>query len=172
MLKLWNRRRKFRDVISTGYDPFNAATVRKKINAGEVTKAANQKETDPKITELRSEINSQIVEKNIPAAAKAYLDLVKIDQTQLLPQTHLLDIANQLASQGQYKEAAAAYEKFLSHYSGYEYIGQVQLMLGLIYSRYLKEPEPAVRLLQLAQKNLTDPAQLQMCKDELEKLQS
>ena len=170
MLKQWNRRRKFRDTVATGYDPFNAASVIKKIDAREVTKEVNPKDADPKITELRSEINSRIVEKNLPAAARLYLELMKIDDTQMLPQQHLLDIANQLASEGKHEQAAAAYEKFTTHYSSYEYIGQVQLMLGLLYSRYLNKTESAVHLLQLAEKNLADPVQLQMCKDELEKL--
>jgi membrane associated rhomboid family serine protease len=172
MLKQWNRRRKFRDVVADGYDPFSNYSVNKKVDSKETAKPQPPAETDPKIKELRSEINSRIVEKNLPAAALLYLDLINIDNTQLLPQPHLLDIANQLASESKYQQAAETYEKFLTNYSGYEYIGQIQLMLGLIYSRYLNQSEPAVHYLELAEKTLSDPAQLKMCKDELEKLHS
>jgi len=64
---------------------------------------------------------------------------------------------------------AAAYENFLAHYAGYEYIEQFRLMLGIIYSRYLGKPELAFKHLRAAQEKLSDPGRLKMCRDELEK---
>jgi membrane associated rhomboid family serine protease len=172
MLKQWNRRRKFRDVVATGYDPFTNYSVKKKIEAKEVAKSAAQSAIDLKILQLRSEINSRIIERKLPSAAELYLELMQIDNTQVLPQPQMLDIANQLASEGKHRQASEAYEKFIKQYSSYEYIGQVQLMLGLIYSRYLNQAEGAINILQQAEKNLTDAAQIQMCRDELTKLQT
>ena len=83
----------------------------------------------------------------------------------------LLDIANQLASDKHPAESARAYEQFLTHYGNYEYAEQVQLMLGILYSRYLDKPDLAVKYLQAATEKLTDPGQLKMCQDELAKLQ-
>jgi outer membrane protein assembly factor BamD (BamD/ComL family) len=94
-----------------------------------------------------------------------------IDNKQIPPRQYLLDIANQLASDSKYSEAAQAYETFLAHYSNYEYIEQVQLMLGLIYSRYLDRVENAIQHLQAAAAKLSDAGQLRMCRDELAKLQ-
>jgi predicted negative regulator of RcsB-dependent stress response len=94
-----------------------------------------------------------------------------LDSEQILPQQYLLDIANQLASDNKPDRAAAAYEQFLNHYSKYEYVEQVELMLGILYSRYLQNTDLAIKHLQTAAKKLSDPSQLKMCQDELAKLQ-
>ncbi len=112
-----------------------------------------------------------MMERNLPAAAEVYLELMELDSEQILPRQHLLDIANQLASDKRAAESARAYEQFLTHYSNYEYVEQVQLMLGLLYCRYLDQPEQAVKHLEAAAEKLTDPGQLKMCKDELARLQ-
>jgi membrane associated rhomboid family serine protease len=167
MIKQWNRRRKFRDITAAGYDPFSGLGKVAKTNSKDSAPAIS---VDPKIQNLRNEIARKIAERNLPEAASLYLDLTKVDKEQLLTQPQLLDIANELASEGKRREAVDAYEKFISHYSSYEHIGQVQLMLGLLYNRYLDRPQSALKLLQAAEKSLTDPAQLQMCREEIEKL--
>jgi predicted negative regulator of RcsB-dependent stress response len=96
---------------------------------------------------------------------------MELDSEQILPRQHLLDIANQLASDNMSAEAARAYEQFLTHYSNYEYAEQVELMLGILYSRYLDKPEQAVKHLQAASEKLSDPSQLKMCRNELARLQ-
>jgi tetratricopeptide (TPR) repeat protein len=167
MIKQWNRRRRYRDSISSGYDPFTGAGA-KRINVREVSK----QQENPEIKRLREEIANYIYQRNLPAASELYLELTGIDSTQVVPRQHLLDIANQLASEGRHQQAALAYEKFLAHYGNYEYVEQVELMLGLIYSRYLGRPDLAIKHLALAEKKLTNPNQLQMCRDELSKLQN
>ena len=72
----------------------------------------------------------------------------------------------------EYKSAASVYEKFITHYANYEHIEQVELMLGIIYSRYLEKPDLALNHLRAAEKKIADPAQLLMCRSEIEKLQS
>jgi len=173
MLKQWNRRRRYRD-IATGYDydPFTGQSQSKWIKAKEVNKSAAQLETDEKIQQLRSEISLRIAQRNLPAAADLYLELIRLDASQVLPKQHLLDIANQLASESRHNNAAAAYEQFLTHYGSYEYAEQVQLMLGILYSRYLNKPQLAVKLLTSAVEKLTDPGQLKMCREELARLQN
>ncbi|MEA3224863.1 MAG: hypothetical protein U9Q07_02850, partial [Planctomycetota bacterium] len=88
----------------------------------------------------------------------------------LLPSRQLLDIANQLAGDGKHAESALAYEQFLAHYGNYEHVEQIELMLGIIYSRYLGQPESAAKHLEVAVKKLTDPGQLKMCEEELARL--
>jgi outer membrane protein assembly factor BamD (BamD/ComL family) len=94
------------------------------------------------------------------------------DSQQILPGKQLLDIANQLAGENKHAEAARAYEQFLYHYSTYEYAEQVELMLGIIYARYLNQPESAVKHLQIAEGKLTDPGQLKMCREEIARKQN
>jgi hypothetical protein len=171
MLKQWNRRRVYRDVVASGYEPFTGQTKSKKIKVKEVKTAAEQQLMET-ISHLRSEITGRISQRNLSAAAEGYLELIKLDSEQILPRQQLLDIANQLASEKKPAESARAYEKFLKHYNKYEYIEQVQLMLGIMYARYLNQPEQAVKYLKAASEKLSDPGQAKMCADELARLQN
>ncbi len=168
MIKFWNRRRRYRDVVSSGYDPYTGRT---KIKVKEVIKSAAEQQKDEQIRQLRSEISDRMTQRNLPAAAELFIELMKQDSEQILPSKQLLDIANQLAGDNKHAESARAYEQLLSHYSTYEYAEQVELMLGIIYSRYLNQPGPAEKHLQIAEKKLTDPGQLKMCRDELARIQ-
>jgi len=172
MIKQWRRRQRYHSTVSGGYDPFTGRATAKHIKAKEVKKTPRQRQQEEKISRLRSEIAGWIAQRNLPAAANGYLELTKLDADQLLPRQHLLDIANQLASEQKSADSARAYEQFLAHYANYEYTAQVQLMLGVLYSRYLNQPDQARKHLQAAEKKLADPAQLKMCSDELEKLQN
>jgi len=168
MIKLWNRRRRYRDVVSSGYDPYTGRT---KIKVKEVIKSAAEQQKDEQLSQLRSEISERMIQRNLPAAAELFVKLMEQDSEQILPPQQLLDIANQLAGESKHAESARAYEQFLSHYRTYEYTEQVELMLGIIYARYLNQTELAVKHLQIAEKKLTDPGQLKMCRDELARIQ-
>jgi membrane associated rhomboid family serine protease len=167
MIKQWNRRRQYRDAISTGYDPYTGLGGAKRIKVREISRQEN-----PRITQLRGQIADRIYQHNFHSAAQLYLELVNLDSSQIIPRQHLLDIANQLASENRHDQAAIAYENFLAHYANYEYIEQVELMLGLIYSRYLDKPDLALKHLSLAEQKLSNPGQLQMCRNEIEKLRN
>jgi membrane associated rhomboid family serine protease len=171
MIKRWNQRRRYHDVVSSSYDPFADLTTAKQIKVKEVKKTAAQQQREERIKHLRNEIASRM-QHNLPAAAEAYLELTELDNEQILPRQHLLDIANQLASESKHAESAQAYEKFLTHYSNYEYVEQVELMVGILYSRYLHKPELAIKHLQAAAQKLSDRGQVKMCNDELAKLHS
>lgn len=166
MVKRWNRRRLYRDVVSKGYDPFAAKAVKAKE-----AKTPAQKENDEKIGKLRDEIFKGVLERRLPDATGLYLELMAVDREQILPRQHLLDIANQLASEDKPSEAALAYEQFLGNYSNYQYVEEVELMLGLLYSRYLERPKDALKHLRAAAKRLNDPGQSKMCLDELGRLE-
>ncbi len=170
MIKRWNRRRRYRDVVSSGYDPYTGRQTRQ-IRVKEVIKSAAQKQKEEQIQDVRSEISNRLAQRNLPAAAQGYLDLMKLDSEQILPRQNLLDVANQLAGENKHSESARAYEQFLSHYGSYEYAEQVELMLGILYSRYLHQTEAAIKHLRIAAEKLSDPGQLKMCQDELARLQ-
>ncbi|UCC99067.1 MAG: rhomboid family intramembrane serine protease [Phycisphaerales bacterium] len=171
MIKRWNRRRLYRDVVASGYDPYTGRTTARQTRVKEVIKSAAQQQKEQQTGELRSEISDRLAQRNLPAAAGVYLDLMGLDDQQILPRQQLLDISNQLAGENRHAEAALAYEQFLAHYGSYEYAEQVELMLGILYSRYLSRTEPAVKHLEAAARKLTDPGQLKMCRDELARLQ-
>jgi len=170
MIKRWNRRRRYRDVVTGGYDPFAGTPRRKPVVASEVKKSAADTQKEAKTREIRSAIGRWIGQRNLAAAADAYLELMAVDSQQVLPRQDLLDVANQLASDHRSAEAAQAYEQFLTHYGNYEHAEQVELMLGVLYSRYLRDFEQAVKHLEKAARRLTDSGQLQMCREELARL--
>ena len=167
MIVQWNRRRQYRDTVAHGYDPFTGV---KPIQVREVPKTPAQIEKNAHILALRNEISERLSQRNLAGAAQGYLDLMALDDQQVLSRQMLLDVANQLASEKRHTEAARAYEQFLSHYGTYEYAEQVMLMLGLLYSRYLAQTEPAIRYLRQAAERLTDPSQRQLCQEELARL--
>jgi len=171
MIKRWNRRRLYRDVVSSGYDPYTGRTKTRQIKVKEVIKSAAEQQKEEQIRQLRSEIRNRMMQRNLAGAAELYIELLAQDSSQILPRQQLLDIANQLAGDNKHAEAAQAYEQFLAHYRAYEYAEQVELMLGIMYARYLKQPEPAAKHLEAAAKKLSDPGQLEMCREEIARLQ-
>lgn len=173
MIKQWNRRRKFRDAVAGGYNPFGPSQ--------RVQRAPSQPPPPPgrvmpiesnEITSLRADIAEHLRRHDPATAAELYLKLLDEDAGQVLPRQHQLDVANQLMASGKWAPAASAYEKFLSLYSTHEHAVQVHLMLGLLYGRYLHEAAQARGHLKIALEGLSDPNQVKMCKDELERLES
>jgi membrane associated rhomboid family serine protease len=169
MLKRWNQRRVYRDVVADTGDAF-APQLSKKIKSKEV-KTESQKQQEEKTAAMRQEIFTRINQGNLAAAADLYLELTKEDTDQILPRQALLDIANQLMSAGKWTDATIAYENFLSRYQGSEHCEQVQLMLGTIYARYLDNKDKALDYLKKAQDKLADAGQKKMCTDEIQRLQ-
>lgn len=172
MIRHWNRRRLYRDTVAEGYDPFTGTGARKRVEAREIPQPAADLQKQTRIEQIRHEISRRIMERNLPAAADLYLELMRTDPEQVLPRQHLLDVANQLASDRHATEAAQAYEQFLTHYGNYEYAEQVELMLGILYARYLQRPQEALEHLQHACEKLSDPNQLELCRQELARLQN
>jgi len=170
MIKQWHRRRQYRGAVASGYDPFRGQAPTKQIKVKEVEKSPAEKQKEAKIMQMGAEIAERISQANLAAAVELYSELVNLDSGEVLPRQSLLDIANQLTTAGRHAEAAQAYEKFLTHYSNYEYIEQVELMLGILYARYLGQPGPAASHLRAARDKLADPGQRKMCDDELANL--
>jgi len=175
LIDRWRRRRGYQKLTRDGYDAFgndagNWKNARKKVNA-KITDTPEISPQQERIMNLRAEISQAVNASDLTKAAEKYLQLMEIDGQQILPQQQQLDIANKLMQTEKYESAATAYESFLSHYrTGYPFIEQIELMLGLIYSRYLNRKEPAKKHLAAALERLTDPNQKQMCETELEKL--
>lgn len=166
----WRRRRSYRGTVSDGSSPFKGRVGSKVIKSKDVAKGAVDAATSEKIVGIRAKIAHFMSDRNLAEGADLYLKLVEMDGKQVLPRQNQLDVANQLMSMSKWGESAGAYEKFLRHYKSYEYIEQVELMLGILYSRYLNEPAKAMDALKAAKERLTDDKQIKMCDEELAKL--
>jgi len=129
-------------------------------------------ELSPPIVELRKKISDALARFDLPTAAEGYRRLIVEDPAHVLPRREQLDVANQLMAEQDYSHASDAYEKYLSRYPAAYQIEQVQLLLGIIYSRYLTNPTRARELLEKAKIRLKDHNQLNLCEAELRKLSS
>jgi membrane associated rhomboid family serine protease len=167
LVKQWNRRRQFRDITASGYDPF-AYTL--KVRPEQRLPAPPDPQQE-KIQDLRAQIGEFLSQRDLPRAAELYVQLRGIDPQQVLPRQAQLDIANQLASQQLYPDAAEAYELFLRHYRNFEQIEQVELMLGLIYARYLERYDRAKEFLLRAMARLHTDRELGLARAELERIE-
>lgn len=134
--------------------------------SGEVVDAAPEPDGD--VVRLRGEIAEQLEAENYEGAATRYAALLSHDSKQCLPRRQMLDVANHLMRTAKYPQAAEAYEKFLLHYPSDGEAQQVQLVLGILYAKYLEEYEKAQRCLNDSLKRLTNPDLIRQATDWLE----
>jgi membrane associated rhomboid family serine protease len=123
------------------------------------------------VLSLRQQILDSLAAHDMPRSVQLYSQLRQADSAQVLPTQAQLDLANQLMVQADYTQAADAYELFLKTYTTHPQSAQVQLMLGLIYTRYLGQPDKARDLLSKALGSLPqDSPAHQMCRTELDRI--
>lgn len=136
LIDRWNRRRAHRAAVARGYDPFGYSHIASRP-APPVDPFTQQ------IMEMRAAVSEAMAHHQPQRAAQLYLDLKARDPSQVLSRQTQQDIATQLAEQQLYPQAAEAYEALLRTYPRSEQTVQVRLMLGLIYARYLHQPQRA-----------------------------
>ncbi|MFA9478549.1 rhomboid family intramembrane serine protease [Phycisphaerales bacterium AB-hyl4] len=148
------RRSEFRRLTRSGYQPWEGASGGEGDRA-DAALTPEAKANQQQIFELRRDVTQALAVHDLPEAARLYRDLLGIESHQVLNEQPQLDVANQLMAEGRYATAAAAYELFLKHYPGYSHREQIQLILGLIYARYLHQPDRARELLSTAARRLS-----------------
>lgn len=121
---------------------------------------------------LREDILNRIEEGDLAEAAPLYERLRDLDPQMVLPRMQQVLLANFLAQRRAYAQAVAAYEQFLAAYPGAAEGPQVQLFIGLLYRRYLNQPQKAISFLQAAAESLTQDQQRELALEELRAAQS
>jgi membrane associated rhomboid family serine protease len=173
LVQRWKRRRQYQSLVAAGFDPFGSPPPQPARRADDGERRRQREALDAKverITELRAQVHESIAHHNLPYAAILFMELKTIDPHQVLSRQAQLDVANQLASQQFYPQAADAYEQFLRHYPNFAQIEHVELMAGLIYARYLNRKARAKELLSHAVTRLHSQRDLKMAREELDKL--
>lgn len=158
MLALFERRKRrtqFQRMARAGYQPWEHNKPPEPSAKQAPQQAAPLGAEQEAIMRRRSEISRALTQHDLPAAAQRYRELLTEHPDQVLGQQHQLDVANQLMSDAHYGDAARAYELFLERYPTYPQREQVQLILGLLYVRYLQRAERARELLREAIPRLT-----------------
>ena len=121
---------------------------------------------------MRNRINDTLDGHNLGHAAHLYTKLLQIDADQVMGQQQQLDIANQLMSEGRYDTAARAYELFLNRFRSYHHHEQAELILALLYVKYLDRRQRARELLCSALPKLHDDEQKHLAEQLLKEIDS
>lgn len=180
LIDRWRRRRQYESLVGKGYDPFLTPTPPAALaSTGSlfgVGRSAPAAPVDPRITPLRDAICEALRAHQIPQAVAKYHDLRTIDPAQVMAAQDQLDIANQMMADGHYVVAAQAYEDYLRVYPKAPQIEQVELVLGLVYARYLPAPttapQRAAELIRAALPRLHEPSQRALAESELLRLEA
>ena len=162
----WYRRREYRRLVRSGYDPFSLPPAE--------PQRSRPPPPDPllaRAASLRAQVAEAVAQRNLPLASALFRQLKAIDPRQCLPRQAQLDVANQLASEQLYSDAADAYEQFLRHYPNFDQIEEVELMLGLIYARYLDRYARAKECLTSALRRLHGARKIEMARAELSRIE-
>jgi len=180
LFRQWRRRSGYRRAVAGGFDAFGRGPTRlhrggrRPPNAGRWAQvdAAENAPASPggREAELRQEIAEAHRGNDYDGASKAYLRLVQISDNPVLPMAQQVDVANTLMANEQYPAASDAYERLLDRYGQYEHIGDIRLMLGLIYGRYLRQYDRAEKCLSQAVGDLLDEGKVAMAQEELAKV--
>ena len=168
LVQRWNRRRQYRDMVSKGYNPFEYGT-RERPGAAPPPLPPNPRQEQ--ILTIRAAALEAVAGHDLPAAARHYLQLKQMDPQQVLTRQAQLDVANYFAGEQQYDRAAEAYETLLRVYPKADRIEELELMLGLIYSRYLGQYDRARTYLQRALQRLHEPNAIALARDELARIE-
>ena len=161
LVQRYRRRTEYRRAARQSGSPFGTTGWRRRVDSVVEKQEfpADHQRTDPEIAALRSGISQALAQSDLAQGADLYEKLIGKDPDQVLPQQQQLDVANKLMQTARHELAAGAYEAFLSRYLRYPFIAQVELMLGLLYSRHLNKPRAAREHLKKAGEGLSDPNQ-------------
>ena len=165
LLEHRRRRSQFKKLAREGYSPWDHG----KPGAPAKGKAPAPTADEQQLMQARSAVSNAITEQDLPKAAELYVQLIDQHPEQVLSQQHQLDIANQLMKDGRYDASARAYTLFLGAYKTYHDRHHIQLILGLIFARYLEQRQRAKELLNEALPRLTGE-ELTLARQELDKI--
>jgi len=167
ILALWKRWYQRREFESATADPAAAA----RVQYGSV---ARVDQPDPKervveerhideIADLRSRIGELLQRGETAEAAALYEQLIADHPQQCLSERQQLEIARKFYSAGRFPQAAAAFDRFVECYPQSGEVGNVRLLLGIIYARDLQQYEIADKHLTQTWRTLRDEKRRDQC---------
>ena len=170
LVRQWNRRRQYRDLVNKGFDPFAYGAGRTPARLG----PGGVPVVDPataRIAELRAAVSEALARHDPGAAVDRFTELRAADPQQVLSRQAQLDVANHLAALNRYAEAADAYEALLRTYPKHDRIEEVQLILGIVYARHLQQYAKAKQYLEAALGRLYSEREVELARSELARIE-
>jgi membrane associated rhomboid family serine protease len=178
LLEHRKRRAEFRRLTRRGFQPWEGRAGEAPTTAGgpgmpggPIAPLKPLTAAEARIMEKRAEITRALGSRNHDRAAELYAELLDLDANQLLNQQQQLDLANHVASMGRYDLAARMYELYLNNYKSTGDREEIELMLALLYIRYLKRGQRARELLAAAMPKLHGEEQKAMARGLLQQLE-
>ncbi len=159
----WNRRRVYASTMAqsphaaSGWAGSGASAFQEKPP----TKAEQQKLDS--VAALRGQVAEAVEQKDFGQAFAAHQELIKLDERQCLSERHQLDIAREYYRASRFGEAAAAMERFAECYSRSSELGNVTLLLGIIYARDLRQYDQANKVLTQTLESVRDEKRRAQC---------
>lgn len=158
LIKRFNQRRQFRTMMA---DP----NARAQATLGRVARPVNVftgrpvvvSVADDAVIRLRQQVADRLSKGENKEAVEAYEALMARDNSQVLSRKTMLDIAMQLKAFERYPQAVSAYEKFLGAYPNDSEAPHAQMMLGILYTKYLQQHDRAEVLFRECRDQLSDP---------------
>ena len=172
MVRQWNRRRQYRDLVNKGFDPFGYGAGRTPGRAGPGGVAPPPLDANAaRVAELRAAVSEAIAHQKMDVAVQHFTELRRLDPRQVLSRQAQLDVATHLAAVQRHAEAAEAYEGFLQTYPKYDQVEQIQLILGIVYARYLNQYAKAKQHIEAALPRLYGEREQEMARAELARIE-
>lgn len=141
LLKQWKRRRDLRAATAIAGSGTADGPIAARVRADSAD------EMSPKERTLRHTIASAHRERDLILAAQVYRDLLRVNPTAALPASLQLDVANQLAQDGDWRAARSAYGNFIDRFRTDPNIVDTRLMLAVIEVRRIGDPAAALATL-------------------------
>lgn len=176
MLALWKRWHQRRAFAAAMSDPKAAARARYGTAANidfadEKQREAYEQKLD-EVSKIRTDISDALAAGDQQKARDLYATLLGKDETQCLAERQQLEIARSFFSDGYFPQAAAAYDNFLRCYPGSPDRADIQLLVGIIYARDLRQYETAENRLAEALSALQDNRRKEQCEQWLTSVQA
>lgn len=167
LLEHRKRRAEFRALTRKGFEPWQSQGGPRSANSGQ---AAAPTPAELRIMDKRAEVSRALSTKHLDRAAELYAELLDLDADQVLSPQAQVELANHVAGTGHHELAARMYELYLNTYKSTADREQLELMLALLYIRYLKRGQRARELLGTAMPKLRDSGQISLAQSLLQQL--
>ena len=115
------------------------------------------------VSTLRGRISQQLERKDATGATATYEELLILDRRQCLSERQQLEIGREFYRTARFPQAVVAFERFVESYPRSYEAANINLLLGIIYARDLKQLESADKHLTQSMETLRDGERRSQC---------